>query len=314
MYRNSVRVRRDLTRTRGSANEAARGGGSRWRPPIGAASAWTLLALLVAPTPVAAGSIGLGITAEPALDEHGLAVRLEIHNSGDEDAHAVSPALHFRDQIARGAVIDLLGGDDFEEIVLRLPADEIGTGRWPYRVVIDYEDANKHRFQALHVATVSGGQPPPGKMALFDVVTPRLTLAESGSLKGRVKNLSREPRTVTLEIHLPDEIELAEPIPSISLAGWEDRPVNALLVNRTGLSGSRYAVFVSAEYDDGDVHHTVLTPATLEIVNDRIRSVDTTSLLLGFAAGLLMVVWAAPVIWRRFRHRGSHGMSPPARS
>ena len=170
--------------------------------------------------------------------------------------------------------------------------------------MIDYEDANGHRFQALHVGTVVGGQPPPAKMAVIDVVTPQLAVAGSGSLEARLKNLSREPRKVALEIYLPDEIGLTEPIPSISLSGWEERPVTALLVNRTGLTGSRYAVFVSAEYEDGGVHHTVLTPATLEIVDERLRSIGTASLLLGAAAGLLVVLWAAPVIWRRVRQRG----------
>jgi hypothetical protein len=40
-------------------------------------------------------------------------------------------------------------------------------------------------------------------------------------------------------------------------------------VNRTALAGSRYPLFVAAEYDDGETHHAVVAQGVVSIISPR---------------------------------------------
>jgi hypothetical protein len=80
----------------------------------------------------------------------------------------------------------------------------------------------------------------------------------------------------------------------VELAAWEERRVTASLVNRAGLPGSRYAVFVSAEYDDGSLHQAVVVPATVEIVAEQ-SVFERRRSLLSVVAVPLKNAWGATV-------------------
>ena len=119
------------------------------------------LAFALAVVPAAAQNISIGLTARAEVQGGTLNLGLEILNSGEEAAYSLSPSLHFRGEETRGEVFDILGPDMTWETGLSLPTGELGRGRWPYRVVLNYEDANEYRFHALHVATVEVKGPPP---------------------------------------------------------------------------------------------------------------------------------------------------------
>jgi hypothetical protein len=267
-----------------------------------------VLVMLVASTSASAGNISLELSPQPQVSEGTLTVRLSVRNGGDEPGRSVGAALHFLSQTIRSEVRPLLRPGETWQAELALAAVHVGTGRWPYRISVDYADANEYPFQALHVGTVRVGAPPPAKLAVLEVTTP--PLATSGSLKSRVKNLSPNARTVSIAVHLPEGIELAEPVAPIEFAAWEERRVTASLANRAGLPGSRYAVFVSAEYDDGPVHQVVVVPATLEIVAAQSVFKRRRS-LLWVVAGLLVLAWGATVSWRLAARRRSLSDSSP---
>lgn len=270
--------------------------------------AWAVLLMLVASTSASAGNITLELSPQPEVREGILAVRLAVRNGGNEPGHSVGAALHFLSRTIRSEVRPLLRPGETWKVELALAAVEIGEGRWPYRIMLDYADANEYPFQALHVGTVRVGAPPPVKVAVVGVTTPPLTT--SGPLESRVKNLSPNARTVSLAVHLPEGIELAEPVAPVELAAWEERRVTASLVNRAGLPGSRYAVFVSAEYDDGSLHQAVVVPATVEIVAEQ-SVFERQRSLLWVVAGLLVLAWGAAVGWRLAARRRSSPDSSP---
>jgi len=244
--------------------------------------------------PAGAGNISLELTANASVQDAELTVAVTVRNKGDEAAHSVTPTLHFRDETAAGEVHPLLRPGQSMEATLKLPVRDLGTGRWPYRIMVGYTDANAYPLHALHVGTLTAGVPPPGKLGLLEAAAD--PLATSGWLRVRVKNLSADPRRVSVGVYLPDGIESPTPVPPVDLASWEEREVQVPLVNRAALPGSRYAVFATAEYDDGAVHQSVTVPSTLEIVAaqslfQRHRST------LWVLAGLLVLAWAAAVTW-----------------
>ena len=307
-------VLRRLARTC-AGEEGRRGGGAgqcrewptAWRCRGLALFAFTLLLILIPTTPATAGNISLGLTPQPEVREGALAVHLTIRNSGDEAARSVSPALHVRDKTARGEVRALLTPNESWQVELAIADAGLGTGKWPYRIMVDYADANEYPFHALHVGTVMVGAAPPAKVAVLGVAAP--PLATSGWLELRVKNLGPEARTVALTVHLPEGIELSEPPSPVELAPWEERRVGGSLVNHTGLPGSRYAVFVSAEYDDGPVHQAVVVPTTVEIVAE-LSVFERRRTMLWVVAGLLVVAWGAAIGWRLAGRRGPEPRRP----
>src|SRR5439155_1667343 len=121
---------------------------------------------------------------------------------------------------------------------LGLRIGDLTPGRWPFQLRVDYTDANQYPFQALQVNADLVGQPPPAKMTV-PLVKPD-PLATTSPLHVRLKNLTGTARTVAVSVLVPEGLDVAEPIQPVALAGWEDKPVTAQLVNRSALPGSKY--------------------------------------------------------------------------
>lgn len=271
----------------GGLSAGWRGSGLTW--------AGAVLASILVSGPAVAGNISLQLSATTRVQDGQLAVQLSVRNTGDEAAHSLTPTLHFRDRSAQGAVRPLLRPNESLETELTLAAGDLGTGRWPYRIMVAYADANAYPLNALHVGLALVGTAPPGKLGVLDVAAD--PLATTGPMRLRLKNLSKEPRRVAVNVYLPEGIELLEAVPAVELAAWEERTVTTRVVNRTGLPGSRYAVFVSAEYDVDDVHQAVLVPSTVEIVASQ-SVVGRWRTPLWIAAGVLTTGWIVFIVWR----------------
>jgi hypothetical protein len=263
---------------------------------------------VIASPPATAGNITLELLSRAEFRETALVVRLVVRNGGDEAGGSMSAALGFRNRTVRSQVRPLLNPAETWDVALAMTGVEVGTGQWPYRITVDYVDANGYPFQALHVGALTVGSPPPPKVAVRGVSTP--PLSTTGSLASQVKNLSPDPMVVSIAVHLPEGLELVAPPPSLELAAWDEQRVAASLVNRSGLPGSRYALFVSAEYNDGPVHHAVVVPTTVEIVAEH-WLVERWRILMWVAAGILVLAWGVAVSWRLVvRSRSSVNTSP----
>src|SRR5207244_117935 len=141
--------------------------------------------------------------------------------------------LHFGEKETRGQTKQSLGPNESFDQSLSLPIGDLQPGRWPFQLRVDYTDANQYPFQALQVNAVLVGQPPPAKMTV-PLVKPD-PLATTSPLHVRLKNLTGTPRTVAVSVLVPEGLDVAEPIQPVALAGWEDKPVTAQLVNRSAL-------------------------------------------------------------------------------
>jgi hypothetical protein len=254
-----------------------------------------LVAVILVPAVAGAGSISISISPAVQLRDGLIAARVEIKNSGDEAAHTVAPVLHFRGKEQRGAAREELGPNQSMSVELSLPAADLTPGRWPYRVAVDYTDANQYPFQALHVAWVTLGEPPPAKLQVAEVKAE--PLARSGSLRVRLKNLAGAARQASVQVVAPEGVEVTHPEQSLPLPAWEEASLSAPLVNRTALAGSRYPVFVTAEYDDEGVHQAVIGQGMIEIINPR-SFFQSQQQLLWIAAAVLIAAWLAFLGWQ----------------
>jgi len=229
-------------------------------------SRWLAAALvgacLGAPTAFAK-SITINMTSTVTYDNDALGVDLKVSNSGDEAAQSVVPVVRVGEHQARGTRHDSLEPNGKFEQSFSVPAPGLGEGQWPYRVAVDYTDANQYPFEALHAALFVVGSPSPAKIAVTKIdIAP---VSTSGTVGLQVKNLAGVPRHATVTLFLPADLEVTEPVPPLELTPWEQREVRAGFMNRTALAGSRYPIFVAVEYDDGGVHQAVLAQEVVEI-------------------------------------------------
>jgi len=248
-----------------------------------------LLAAALAPTVAAAKSISISIFPSAEVKDGVLTARIRVSNSGDEAAQSVTPVLQFGQRTARGDAHPSLGPNESMTSALSLEVGTLAPGRWPYRLAIDYTDANQYPFQALHMGVVTlGGSPPPAKVAVSEVKA--APLSSSGSLRVRIKNLAAVERKATLTVALPEGLEVTNPLEPVSLAGWEEAAVSVPIVNRTALAGSRYPVFAAVEYDDDGTHQAVTAQTVVEIESPQsfFRVPRNTFLII---AGVLIAAW-----------------------
>ena len=263
------------------------------RPPAGRVA---LLVAVLLPAVAAAKNISISIQPAVEVKDGALTARVRISNGGDEAAESVAPVLRFGEQVARAEVRPALAPNEVINATLTLPAAGLATGRWPYRLAVDYTDANQYPFQALHVGLVTVGQtPPPAKIAVAEVKAP--PLAGSGTVQVRVKNLAAVERRVAVLLAVPEGLEVTKPPGDVALAAWAESTVGIPIVNRTALVGSRYPLFVAAEYDDEGVHQTVVGQGIVEIQTAQ-SFVQEWRTTLWVGGGILIALWLALLLWQ----------------
>jgi hypothetical protein len=250
-----------------------------------------LAILLLAATlaaPAAAGTITITITQLAHALDGKLVVDLTVGNSGDEAALSVTPILRFGDEEARGKGRPSLDpGTSFDE-TLSLRVGTLGEGRWPYGVAVDYTDRNQYAFQALQMQALVVGSPPPAKVAVSAVRGGNLS--GSGTLAVTLENLTPEIRTARIRVLAPAGLDVTDGSRELSLDPWADEELMVALTNRTVLAGSRYPVFVTAEYEDGPVHQAVVAQGTVAII-------DAGTFLERWGRGLQLAAIALVVAW-----------------
>src|SRR6185436_13634851 len=176
-------------------------------------AALLVLITFLAARPVAAKSISINMSITPEVRAGELAVRVKVSNTGDEAAGSVTPVVRMGDKEARGTRREALAPNESMEETVTLPIGDIGAGRWPFRVAVDYTDANQYPFQALHVALVTVGNPSPARIALPEVKVEKLS--DEGEMTAKVKNLAGAARKVKIAAYVPEGLEVTSPAPEI---------------------------------------------------------------------------------------------------
>jgi hypothetical protein len=246
----------------------------------------------------AAKNISITISQATHVSEGNLVVTVKVGNSGDEAALSVVPSLYFGDKVVRGKGKPSLEPNTSFEETLSLPVGPLGEGRWPYRLAIDYTDANQYPFQALQTQAVVIGNPPPAKVAVPSIKAE--DIAGTGTLAVTVKNLTPDTRTAAVEVLVPEGLEVSDGSRKVTLEAWKEERIEVPVTNRTALVGSRYPVFVSAEYDDGPVHQAVVAQGIVSVVGTESFFTRYRRILF-MVAGAVVLAWLAVVLVRALR-------------
>ena len=258
--------------------------------------------------PAAAGSISISIQPVVELREGALSAQVKVSNVGDEAAQSVAVVLVFGDHKARGEIHPSLAVGGSMDAALSLPVGDLGAGRWPYQVAVDYTDANQYPFQAIHLGLVTVGSPPPAKVAVSEVMVD--PLSSSGKLRIHLKNLAGVVRQASLTVVAPEGIEATAPALDVKLAAWEERTVSVPIVNRTALAGSRYPVFAQVQYDDEGVHQAVAGQGMVTIEAPH-SFFEKWRRWFGLLAGALVAAWLGVLLVWAISSRGGRAETRP---
>jgi len=247
---------------------------------------------LCLPGPAVAGSISISILPVVELREGALSAQVKVSNVGDEAAQSVAAVLVFGEHKARGEIHPSLAPGASMDATLSLAVGDLGTGRWPYQVAVDYTDTNQYPFQAIHLGLVTVGNSPPAKMAVSELKADPLSSAG----------------TLRMSVVTPEGIEVTVPAQDVKLAAWEERTVSVPIVNRTALVGSRYPVFGEVQYDDDGVHQAVVGQGMVAIEAAH-SFFEVRRTWFWIVAGVLVALWLGFLVWR-----GTFGRSRRAES
>jgi CARDB len=267
---------------------------------LGRAARFSVLATLVVflgARGASARTIGMAISTTAEVSAGSLSIQLSLKNHGDEAAHAVSPVVYFGDKSVRGRGTPSLGPNASADETFVIAVGELKPGRWPYRVVVDYADANQYPFQALHIAEVQLGPSTPGKV-LLSVAKPE-PFADEGEVVLRFRNMAAEAKELTLRVFAPESLELATTPLAIKLPGYAEDEKSITIRTRTALPGSQLPVIATLEYDD-QLHHTVMAQTVAETIAARPWMLRAR-IPFTIAAATLVVAWLTAVIIRRRR-------------
>jgi hypothetical protein len=180
------------------------------------------------------------------------------------------------------------------ESTLDVPFDA-RPGQWPLVATVDYADANGHPFQALQVALIATGNATPSLVVLTQVDA--APVRDTAPVRARLKSLSEIPRQAQVRFITPRGLEITPATHALPLAPWADAQVEAQVVNRAVLAGSRYPVFATLEYDDAGTHHAALASGVVEI-----RGVTPKRDWYPLAVAVtLLAIWVVVLVVRRLR-------------
>jgi hypothetical protein len=222
------------------------------------------LGLLAAAATAHAGSISITTTQSARLDGKSLVVSVQVGNTGDEAALAVTPLVRFGDTEVRGKRQESLAPNARFEDTITVEVGELQTGTWPYLVGVDYTDGNQYPFQAVQGGRIAVGNPAPAKIAIASMTAGKLAKSDDATIT--VKNLEGVARTTAMRVMVPTGLEADPASSELTLEPWEEKTVTVTLTNRTALAGSRYPVFASIEYDADGTHFAVLGQGVVEII------------------------------------------------
>lgn len=223
-----------------------------------------IVGMLIALPADALAQISLSITTEvdsAALPN--LNVVISVTNSGKESAHKLHPSVQAGTvKVALPELLELKPNSS-HQFTASIRSESAKTGTYPLFVTLGYSDANGYSFSAI--ATNSYSAREASSSDIFGILTAG-PISDEGELLLKLKNNSLQSQQVTLTPFLPAELSAKGLPPTATLAPGSEQELKARLSNFSALGGSRYPVFITAEYEIADRHYTSVITTMVNIV------------------------------------------------
>lgn len=262
---------------------------------IGALFFSTLIMMMSAPG-TAWAQISLSITTEvdsAKLPE--LSVLAKVSNSGKESAHRLRMTIQAGAARVSLPEVQELRPNENHDFSASIMTTTTKSGTYPVFVTLAYTDQNGYSFSAIGSASYSAGGA--SSSDIFGILSAS-PVTEKGDLKLKLKNNSSEERIVTLTPILPVELTPSGLPGKITLAAGAQQELMGSIENFSALNGSRYPIFISAEYETADRHFTSVISTFVDIL-PRQSTFSRYQTWLVVAAGVLLLAGLRQILRSR---------------
>lgn len=221
------------------------------------------LVALALQSATAAAQITISIRADTTARPPLLDVRVTVANSGKEAAHNVQVTLSDAARTALPAIGMLEPGGN-HQVQATIDIAGKNPGRHPLPVTVAYADQNGYPFSAILCATYFVERDTSSD--LFGTIACE-PFQNSARIQAHLKNTSARDHAFTLAVLTPRELTAEAPAPRTLKAGAETT-LEIGLRNFSALPGSRYPLFLVAEYDQDGKHFTSVLTTSVEIITE----------------------------------------------
>jgi hypothetical protein len=246
-----------------------------------------VIVLLILVYSVSASYISIQTNVEYELDN----VEVSVSNLGDEPAKDVQISAELSGQKKTGNLNKKVGINETVNNTFQFEIDGM-NGQYPLIVTTEYSDMNSYPFSSTTVSLFSVGET--AGSDIFGKIDP-VELKENVDLEIVLKNLGNEDREVDLKFVVPKELTLEKTEGKLMLEAGKEGELNLNLERFSALPGSTYLVYSIAEYDQGGIHFTSITSATVRVVENKKFEMP----IWMYFAGLVVLIGA--VIYYQYR-------------
>ena len=236
----------------------------------------------------------ISLDTDPTIlrEDSSLEMRLRVTHSGDEPAFDLNVVALIGDEHVSLGKRDILEPGDTWELS-RAGEHDPGDGHRPVWYTVRYTDGRGYALGAIGYCPTMSRPPPKQLQAPIALSTSVLQLNDDGELV--VDVAGRVDRPIQLRLMLPPGLE--SDVSTVMLSeGVNGQTLRFPVTNRSGLSGSRYQIFVSAEYQLEDYPTHQILRGRVDVV--RGPEPDYSRWALGLPA-ILLVLITLDVLWLR---------------
>lgn len=263
--------------------------------------------------PVSAGKISLKIKSTTSVNNRKVSTQFLIQNRGSDEAQdvSVSAKLFGQERTAWVAREIPPEGSGEASIQFELPKHTYGT--FPIFATLSYHSQRGRSFSGAMLAVARTPGAPKSlvsvdlnKEATEDGIYVHVVLLDPSSSLGEV----------TLTCHIPDDLTVTTQLQRVH---FKDGKATARfqIRNLKGAEGSRYGIFVTAEYDHGGMHHLSYSSLSIPVngILAKAKSIIPSWYDLLFAMGLLilsgLLVALLSIKARKWMQRAFHDRGRP---
>lgn len=225
-----------------------------------------------------------------------LMLRLSTRNRGDEPAYAVQFEASIGKAGVTGKTVPRLNVDQqaSEEFEIK---DAFGLpGHYPLVIKTHYQDANSYRFSSLGLGFYDYQSPVISDISVKGEPID-ISSDDSGKLRFTLRNSGDEARMLSLDLHVPNELSVAEGTRTLRIGPKSEETMAFTVKNFSALENSSYAVFLLAQYTQDEKHHSTSSSTIVHI--KPMSEEPTPSVWLVITLSALAVLGLAVLLVRR---------------
>ncbi|MBU5688310.1 MAG: hypothetical protein KQA31_02805 [Candidatus Aenigmarchaeota archaeon] len=246
-----------------------------------------LLILLFLPfSLVQAGYITITTSAEfPYIFNNSTQGYVIIQNSGDEIAKDCIVSIDSGYFSSYSYIGDISPNQEITKNITLIINNQLKDGTYISSLKTYYKDSNGYSFSAITPLEIVYKTPAVSKVSVF---AQNIKIEEGGSknLQIKLKNSDFRDQKVILTIHLPDEIIVEKNTIDVSISSNDEKTIIFPIKSYNALKGSKYAYFISAEYEDL-YHYSSYSIGFIEIIDkEKIKP----AYILAFIALIISII------------------------